>query len=271
MAIAIKKFQRHRKGKKVHRRGPTKGRVTTGKVEKICKQMIARNVENKTKSYTPSILQPLGGEAYTSFASTIIPVSPYPGYISIQQGTGQGERIGNRIKIKYASIKGTIFAYRYDLTVNPVPQPSLVYMWIFYDRSDPSVLPDPQADFYQNGNSTAAMSGDLRDGSQYINTDRYRVLTKRTFKIGYSQNTGTGTTPAQANFSNNDYKLTQNFNINLTKYLVKNVKYIDNNTTPTTRGLYCMIECVPANGTSYGSATTPCQYFYTIRCDYEDA
>lgn len=246
--------------------------VTT--VKKIVKRAIDRNVENKTLQwYSESRVDILPSNG-TNFLSTIEPVSlgllgtPV---LTIPQGTGQGQRIGNRIKIKSAYIAGTIFPNVYDVTTNPVPQPCQVILWLFYDRSDPTNIPNPVADFFQKGNTTVAMSGDLQDIMSPVNTDKYRVLTKRVFKIGYANVAGTGANAANENFANNDFKLNRNFKIPITKYLIKNVKFNDNATLPMSRGLFMMITAVASNGSLYSAGGVPAQMFWNVSYTYEDA
>lgn len=276
--MLYRRYRRYRKrSNATTRRKPyrkySKKRPTVAKVKRIVKQTIARNIENKTIQYysgtSPLLIRNVESSGFSG--TNVISIAPNPTTLTIQQGVGQAQRIGNRIKIKNAYVSGTIFPSAYDGTANPLPQPTQVIMWILYDKSAPTESPDPTADFFQKGNTVTGMDGTLQDLYSPINTDKYRVFTKRIFKIGYAGVTGTGNYPEHEYFMNNDFKLNVNFKINITKYLIKRVKYVDTALNPTTRGLWLMLEPVASNGSSWAAAGVPCRWFYNISMTYEDA
>jgi len=242
----------------------------TKNLKALIRREISRNVENKTIQYRASKI-PIVSYNNSTFGSRIFPISPYTGYCQIDQGVSQDERVGNRVKIKNATLKFIMNPLPYNATFNPLPEPMEVVMWLFYDKWDNTTIPNPTTDFIQNGGSSTALSSNLMDTISKVNTDRYRLLTKRTFKLGYSNSTGQGVSTAQPFAQNNDFKLNIKRTINFTKYLVKNVKYNDNNSVPSVRGLYCMFEAVPADGGTAGTAQESCEVSYQINLDYEDA
>jgi len=252
----VKKTYR-RRGKRAAR-----GRRKGGKrgIKKMIRREIARNVENKTvQSYVYARTLVSSGTypdmfAYDSVADigNQVVLGPNinggPGTMPIAQGVGQGDRVGNQIKTKRLMFKGTLVAAPQDPIYNPYPAPVQVKMFIYYDKTTPVSPPYPVTDFFQNGNGAKAFANDLVDMWSPINTDRYRVLTTRTFKLGYAGNTGTGAEPSYSHYANNDFKYNQNFSINLTKYYPKTVRFSDAAGTPRTRGLYCLFAYVCANG-----------------------
>lgn len=78
-------------------------------IKKMIKREISRNVENKTFT-----AYDLGKDIYPhghpNWAASIEPLAPDSQGIVIQQGVGQGERIGNKIKIKKLTLKGVLHA-----------------------------------------------------------------------------------------------------------------------------------------------------------------
>lgn len=253
--------------------GKKKGRASVPKlVKEFVKASISRKQENKTQEfYDASVALSRYGHA-NFIATNIRPVSPFGSNLSIIQGTSQGARIGNQITCKRLMFRGTIIPNTYNVTTNPVPKPQMVVMWILYDREVPTTDPVIGTDFLQLGGSTQALTNTLTDVTAPLNNDRYRLLTKRVFKVGYASYGGTGTQAAAQSFTNNDYKLNCMFRINLTKYMIKKIKFNDNNATPTSRGLFYVIQPVNADG-SLGTAATdiPCYLSYTLEIDYEDA
>lgn len=250
---------------------PYKRKATVGTVKRIVKKEIAKNVENKHRE----VLN-LGRNLYSSAsgpfnASNVIQVSPGSTSLDIAQGTADGTRIGNRIKIKYLGFKGTLVSNTYDATVNPTPKPMQIKCFIFYERNDPSTFPpNPRADFLQFNSTTSALTNDLVDLWAPINNDKYRVLTSRTFKLG-SSTYGQGAAIVGSINSNNDFKLNCNFRMNLTKYIPKLVRYNDNNTDPISRGLWAMFVPVWADGTQAPDTTLMATVSYSSMISYEDA
>jgi len=264
---------RKKKGRRPARKVVRKrvGKKTTAlAIKSMIKRELARNIENKTFQYY-NTGQNIYPSNHSSFLASIIPLSPYASYLAIQQSVTQQGRIGNRLKIKKLTFKGTIHANKYDITTNATPAPMHIIFWILLDKTAPTTIPAPTSDFLQLGSSTVSLQNDLMDQWAPVNTDKYRVFAKRLFKIGYSENVGTGGVPNQSYLANNDFKFSQNFSIDVTKYLVKNVNYNDNNATPSTRGLYLMATVVQANGANFSSTTEPAQMQYVLNLDYEDA
>lgn len=272
--MAFKKYSRKgsRKGKKrTYKRKSYAKKVTP--MKKMIRREIARNVENKTIQVF-NFQRTLEGPASSQFDSAnVFPLGPDPASILVNQGTGQGGRIGNRIRTKKLTLKGVFTPAYYDAIYNSMPTPQQIKVFIFYDKTDPNALPQPQtaADFFQNGNSARGFANDVTDMVMPVNADRYRVLTTRTYKLGYAAYTGSpGATQPAGYFSNNDFNLNCEFKIDLTKYYPKDVRFPDNSSLPTTRGLYCMVLAVPANGLGGGSER-PVIMQYVQDYHFEDA
>lgn len=271
-----RKKRQTRRGPRKYSKRPAKRysrKPRVSAVKTIVRKEIARNVENKTFQYVGNPGLDIVPSNSAAFDPNIIPVTPFSGYLAISQGTTQGQRIGNKIKIKSLRIGGVIYPLAYNATTNVTPAPVQIKMWFFYDKEEPQTIPSVQGsgDFLQFGSTSLPLQNQLFDHTMPVNTDRYRVLTTRTYKIGYASYLGTGTQPQQGNFSNNDFKLNCNFNINLTKYAVKIVNFRDNALTPTTRGIYMMAQAVYANGTAIAGSQVPARMSYMLTCDYEDA
>jgi len=266
MKTYVKRSKKVYKSKRASRPKATSVKTLT----KIVKATIARNVENKVRNYfsTSSFIYPSNS---ANFASSIVPVSPYASYLNLNQGTGQGERIGNSIKVTKLTLKGTIFPRGYNVTNNPTPTPVQVIFWLLYDKQNTTVISTPDSSFLQQNNSTVALQNQLSDCWCPVNSDRWVVKAKKIFKLGFSQASGTGTSATNQSYSNNDFKYNQNFSMDLTKHIVKNVKFNDNNSTPTTRGLFWVFTAVNANGGSIASTVIPCDMQYSMDLSYEDA
>lgn len=243
---------------------------STKMIKTEVKKQIALKLENKNVQYfsTGTFIYP---SVNANWTSSHIPLSPYGSYLSLNQGVGNGTRVGNEIIIKKLIFQGNLYQLPYNATSNPTPFPCHVKFWIMYDKTNPDAVPNPQSDFLQNGNSTTPLFNDLVDLWAPVNAEKYRVLATKEFKIGYAGNTGSGLVAGQAYGANNDYKFNQKFKFDLTKHVVKRVKYNDNNASPTTRGLYLVATVVQANGSQYSNVTIPVEMQYVLNMEYEDA
>jgi len=241
-------------------------------LKRMIRMEIARNVENKsTQVYNLDKILYVSPDTSPWSSQNVFPLGPDPTSVVISQGTGQGQRVGNVIKTKKLTFKGTIVALPYDSIFNTAPAPVQLKMWIFYDRTDPTAVPAPITNFFQNGNTQKGFANDLVDMWSPVNTDRYTVLATKQFKLGFASATGSGSTAPQQYFSNNDFKYNCNFSFDLTKHYPKTVKFNDNTTTPTTRGLFCLVQYVAATGGQFLSGTRACAMQYMQDYVYEDA
>lgn len=215
-------------------------------IRKYVQREIARNVENKTVQ-TVNLNRALYSTPSTQFVTeNTFQVSPNAVTMPINQGTAQGDRIGNVIKTKKLTFKGTIVPLGTSET-NPNPKPLQIRMIIFYDKESPNSVPNVSSDLYQLGGSESGPRNDLVDMWAPFNTDRYTVLAQKTMKLGFAQY-DPALAAAAGFWSNNDFKMNQNFSFDLTKHYLKMVKFNDNNANPTTRGLFCTIILTWANG-----------------------
>lgn len=242
----------------------------TSSIKKMVKREIAKNVENKTCQVL-DMNESIRAVDSATFTSGIFAVSPMSTGLQVLQGVGNGSRIGNLIKIKRLTMKGTVWPRAYNATDNPYPQPIQIKMWLFYQRDEPTALPSPYTDFFQYNNTTSGFQNDLIDLWMPVNSEKYVVKYTKVFKLGFSNNAGSGSVAPQQYYANNDFKYNHNFSVDVTPYLVKNVKFNDNNSDPTTRALWCMFTPLNADGSVIVSTYIPAQYSVMLDMEYEDA
>lgn len=199
-----------------------------------------------------------------------IVLGPNSGTMQIPQGVFNGYRIGNKITTKRLILKGTLHPLPFQTTTNPTPVPQQIRMLVYYDRSDPNVVPNPSSDMFQNNNTNGGFLNQLSDLWRPYNTDKYRILLQRTFKLGFAYSEGSGSSPDYQGLSNNDFKLNCNFSIDLTKYYPKTVKFDENNLQPTTRGLFVLFYACAASGGATPAAVIPAAVEYMFRYTYTD-
>jgi len=195
---------------------------------------------------------------------------------NITQGVGQGQRVGNRLRIKKMTMKGVLVPMPYDIGTNPTPRPQQIRMVFFYNKATPTSKPIPKANFLQLGNTQNSLQNDLMDMVAPFNTDNYAILGTRSFKLGLSQFWGDGgsTAPGDAvagYYSNNDFKYNINFSVDLAKMLPTTCVYNDTNAAPNTRSIFVAWILCRADGSANLSAVQPVSVQYVIDLQYEDA
>lgn len=240
-----------------------KKKITTS----IVKRVISRMAEKKrgTIQVNSSLT------SYNSGITPILPMTPYTtNGIIITQGTGQGDRIGNQIRLTSVVMKYVIFPAPYNATTNLIPQPMNVILYWFKSKVNSTVLLTSLPNFFQNGDSATTPQSNLFDQLYDLNTDQYTLIAKRVYKLGYASDTGTGNQAAAQSFANNDYKYNIIGKINLTKYCPKIVRYNDSSNNPTTPLVQCFAEIVPANGQTFATSIIPATIFTEVDIRYTD-
>lgn len=205
-----------------------------------------------------------------SFITGVFPVTPSSGGLSILQGVGQGDRVGNRITIKSIAFRGNVVPAPYNAVTNPAPKPTLVRMLLLTDRDNPTIVASPSTDFFQSGSTSAAPSGNIVDIYRPVNLDRYTVYHDQEFRMGYSNNGGTGVSVASQSYSNNDFNFCSEWNIDVAKFLRKKVYDFDDNTANSSNDVITAVFlCAPADGSIPGSVNVGLAN-YVLSCTYTD-
>jgi len=217
-----------RTNRKIVKRSPT----LTPAIKSYVKRTIARTEEVKTVVTTLSDLQTGNYALIKPYVS-----DPGCGIISlteamdnIGQGTGQGDRIGNKIRVVKNIFKGYMYALN---TTDTGGVPTNVTMYIGRLKAGISTPTNSAiAQMFQAGDTTFAPSDDNRSGLWAINKNLWNVYYRKTFKIG-------GSTSNIANaVSNNDYKAMRHFQVDLSRWMPKIINYNDGNNISTNAGLY---------------------------------
>lgn len=242
-------------------------------VARIARREISRAAEDKTtRTQSAGRLQnyPPAGTSFDS--KNIIDTSVI--LRNIQHGTQQGNRIGNKIKLKRFLMRATLFT-------NPgYAKPVIVKMFIISDKLNPTNVTalnimdacdntqfQPGGTFFENGTTTSGMTGGFGDLQMDVNTDRFTVHKTRVFKVGGASSPTT--TPA----ANNDFKIVQHFKVNLLKYMPKVVKYQDALTNSWyTRKVFIVFAVINADDVANNvTPTDMASISYCLNVKFEDA
>lgn len=251
-------------------------------IKRVVVKELHRNIENKTYEYQTPVTAPANIYQIAALSlanwnsSNVIPLSPYTSYVDITQGTGQGNRIGNRIRIVKAMLNMVMYPAQYDPTTNPSPTPQDVTCYIVSYRDSNLKVDLTNAlasSFFQSGNTVYGLNGYLSDAVGIPNRDLFIVKHKFTVKLGFALAGGGGVDSNNQSYANNDYKYNQIIRKDITKYLPKSIIYNDTDAVPASQSVWLVIDSVDANGTVPPNSATGYsgRMYYNIAIDYEDA
>lgn len=255
----------------------SKRRVVGGKrpsvsagVKKYVKSQIHSTIENKCVqvNFGNSF-----GNVNESPDFNAYPMCPLATYWTINQGVGQGNRVGNIIKTRKVYLNYVLRPLPYSATTNPQPNPCEVQLMLGYVKNTPCFTPvgGDISFLFQSGSASTAPIGSLRDLVSVINDDYWVIKKRWTHKVGYAASEGTGANPGNQFQANNDFKLNYVKRLDITKHIPKTHVFNDGSATTNTRNLFLMYYAVAADGGTYGSNGLVANIEFWIDFHYEDA
>ena len=261
----VKRTRRPRKATRRPRKRTGAGYVTKRQVAR----MIGRRIEDK---YTYQTL------SNVSISNTLA-AAPHLQQLNfgMSQGTGQGDRLGNRITVKNAVLKGSINLADYSSLFNSKQLDQLVTIVVYKVRNYVAGTNPTYSTlfnrFFQTGDTAATFTNTPIDHIRRYNKDLIMVKAVRHFKIGAATQisgvTGSGT--GAGPFPNNDFKYQQFFKIPLTKYYKKTQIFDDSAGSGDAKNdnLFFSVYCCPADGGAFTSS--PLTLTWDLEQTFEDA
>lgn len=269
---------------KAKRRGKKRAGKKTMSFDKRVAAVMSRQLEDKctqTNYVYNHVLDHTNAGLYQW--SRFFPSAPTDaqGIWNIGQGVGNAQRVGNKIKVKSWVIKGLIQPLPYTEASTVIGNSQIGYVTVYLGRlqSGGGAVAEGLDGLFQQGNTSITPTGLSLESLYAINTDRYKVYAKKTFKMGQQFST-TPNVPGNVHGENNDFSLTAKFTFDVTKYVFKNrhIMYDDTNTVPQNfdmSTLCCWATFQPATGNISLAGGSLERSFYTIQMvsygHYEDA
>ena len=253
---------------------------------KLCQSLITKNIENKTTISAQALGSVCVGNIGVSFNPTWYVVKDWQSNVwNMAQGTGQGQRVGNKIKVKRWILKGQIMPHEsgqtYDEESAYLSKSYQGYLTIYFGRrTDGGSVDGPITQFLQSGNTAINPLGSTTEMMLSVNKDLYKVYWRKTFKMGQAWGSNVSSN-IQNQTANNDFALTRTFGFDVCKYILKNriLKFNDTTTSSTDRDL-SRLAIWAVWRPAIGSLANPnpllsCRSFYDINLtsygEYEDA
>lgn len=194
-----KKNYTKKKGKRSYRKKKT---TNTKTVQALVDKALLKKAETKQTSADP--MHYIFNDYNYSMSPAVDLISQF---IEIPNGTKDGQRIGEEIQTKKAELKLLITA---PTDVTQVTEPWIVQVWIGYYKKDRSSIPnaDQLARIYDDGAGISGSDGNLLSLLRNNNTDEFRIMHYRKFKVGQSDH-------------NNDFKYYRTHTFDLTTKMGK--------------------------------------------------
>lgn len=260
-----------------------KARPRTAFVKKVVNRVLSRVEETKCQTWTwqlnPLILQN-GTATMTNNYVVLNPSNASSGGYDITRGTGSGQMIGDKIRLKSGTLRYTMSLNLFNATTNQVPQPYYVRIYLYKCKRTP--MNDPQttnicgnginANFFDIGTSDIGFTGSLTDLNQRVNNDAYVYLAHRTFKIGYNTPAIQSVSNSTPNypFSTNDFKFSVFGSWNVTRYLPKLMNRDDGGIWQNPY-VICLFQLVAASGYAIAATQQPINMQVDMDLRYTDS
>lgn len=237
-------------------------------VRAIVRKEISRLSENKF-TITPYSLN-----LNTAVASNPVTVPIFP---SLSNGASRYQRLGNRVRVKKCTVKGTITGLPYNATTNPAVGPVFVKMWVIssiqQQQQFTTVPTSIQTDFFDYGNGgtaggTTGPAGTLLDLSLDVDPESWRVHRSAIVRLGITASTSS----TSGALVNDNSEWSHNFSFDLSN-IYKVLKFADQTTAglPTNHNLYLIFQPVYGVSTVTPLVThVPAAMQCVVRVEYED-
>lgn len=254
---------------------------TAAAINSIVKRTVLGTMEKKRIPYIGS-LTPYGLTNTVSVATNnIIGLTPnsFVGKTyTIVQGSGQQNRVGNQITPVKAVLKLNMFAAPYNAVSNISPTPVTMRFVILSPRPGIQCLSCTdlanicQSTLFQNGNGALGAVGGLYDLITPYNDDVVTIHFVRDFKVAPAQYTGvTGGANVNTTKASNDFSISQEFLVDVTKYMPKKCTFDDNNGQTTSRPTFALFYPVNYDSSSIGANQIAVNCVFSFAMDYIDA
>lgn len=261
---------------------PRKSTVSSLRLRNFVRSTVYSTMEKKRVPYIGSV-NLYGGQQYPQVAlNNIVCLTPNTGtgkVYSIVQGTGQQQRIGNQVTPLKCTLKFNLFAMPYSAVSNTTPRPVTVRLYIVSPKpgivctnNDNMAQNIMAVNFFQNGNSSLGFLGNLYDLITPVNADVVTLHYSRDFKIAPAAYTGvTGGASASDTKASNDYSLSQEWIVDVTKYMPKKINFDDTTGGTTSRPLFAIFVPTAFNGATYTAAEIPIAGVFSLDLQFIDA
>lgn len=243
-------------------RTKTVGKITGAPgLNKLINKAIMRSLETKERQATrgESTADPVNQQITDLDVYDILP--------QIAQGSGEGSRIGNRVRPVSLTVKVQLYCYNLGNTIPPTYFDVYLFKLKNHNQSDGLPTLFDMQKFLQDGNTVKGYAGAALDGLRPVNTDKFTLVAKRRVTLfNPFNNTGQLSSTAFLNPATTLY-------FDVTKSMKKTFIYDDNTSLAENDSLFIAVGATMVNGVVVGGgpAFTVGEYRVISSIKYKDA
>lgn len=224
-------------------------------LRRLVRREVARMAENKTTEVNLASIPVYQGITTSTAVYSLIP--------NISQGTTQATRIGNRIRIRKATLRMSITINNLGATSAPTYVDLYIFKYKPQKGYSSGALPSTAMDnFLQSGSTSIPYTGGISDYLRPVNKDLFDVKFKKRMCMFNPQN---GTTQVASTASLNPNRF---FTLDITKFYKKVLEYNDNTSVPTNDALWIALGSTQCDGTIF--FVTIATYNCLVNLEFED-
>lgn len=240
------------------RRKYTPKKRISKKFRMAVKKVLKRSIETKCNQYSSTSL-PVYNYLSNTTITNLIP--------AIGQGTGQSNRVGNRVNpVKFTLKVALTCSDANGIYVGASPTYFDLYVFRWKEANETIGQPlavDMQA-FLEADNASIQYTGLVTDGLRRLNADKFQLLAKRRVCLSNFNSSTAG--PGKYSQSNPN----RTFSFDLTKHVKKTWLYQDAISAVSNDNLYLGIAATQTDGTNLATSVIGGYYFIT-EVMYKDA
>lgn len=229
-------------------------RKTKKNIQQIVKQVVAKNIETKLNDVEQT------GKAIYGVISNAEVYSLLP---SIAHGTGEGNRIGNKIKCTHLSLRLSLYCYNQSSTTPP----AYFDIYIFKCKNKQVGGGQPTSGdmsmFLEDGNSSKQYVGTALDGMRYLNEEMFTIIKKKRVVL---YNPYSAALSQTASINPHRY-----YKFNLTNAVKNTWMFNDSNNTIENDNLYIAIGATLTSGATLPINTLFGDYSFIVQSKFKDA
>jgi len=243
-------FGKSRKTRKLRKRSAKPSRAVKSYVNRV----VSRNIETKMND-----VEQTGKVVYGLISNNEV----YSLLPALSMGTGEGNRIGNKVNCKSLTLRMSLYCYNQSTSTPPI----YFDIYIFKSKNKQRGAGQPSstdmAMFLEDGNSSKQYVGTSLDGMRYLNDEMFSICKKKRVCLYNPYSTGISATA-----SINPHK---SISFNLTKYVKNTWMFNDTSNDIENDNLYIAVGCTLTSGATLPINSTFGDYSYIVQSKYKDA
>jgi hypothetical protein len=223
------------------------------KIRAVVKKSIMSEAEKKRfVLYASNQSCPTGSSGVTPLCVYIAP--------ELNQGGGDGQRIGNKVKVTKSTLRLMVNLRPYNVTTNPLPPPVWVRVLIVsFKKGNTNNIAntDLSTNLFSVTSGSVPFQGTPLDICFGVNPESWNVYHDTVFKLGATSATSTG--PASTGSYLDQSDMTKALEIDIKN--IGTMMYQDTLSTPTNKNTWLIIQPITAEGSAAsGYIMTECHY-----------